>query len=421
MLFNLDTKIGGTTGYNILSYNLISGIRRVAGKKKQNILNLMNIITPEQTKLKDKLIATEIDKNNMSKFADITCSIVPFQSLMEFYGKVRVAYPMFEGSILHPFYASLLETLDYVLSPCDHLTELYKQHITVPVYTLHAGIDTDIYDDFLHKRNRRDLAEPYTEEDPCIFLNIGKFENRKASMEILIAFLKYFEDHPMRDKVILKLKWLTGGWSRNLNDIRQQINPLFKMYPYASRRVLLLDNPHQDVVKLYNEADCFLFPSRAEGIGLPLLEAMSCKLPCITTSYTALKDYGNPEASIVLPDKGQIPMNDEFYGIHNSVWGTYGKVEIDDLMNAFDRFISMSQKERLEMGERARQHVVQKFNNIEFAEKFLSLMEKINDDRRKTESTRASNLAARSPRNNDGNKVRKCCVEDNSKSCSCSK
>jgi glycosyltransferase involved in cell wall biosynthesis len=50
------------------------------------------------------------------------------------------------------------------------------------------------------------------------------------------------------------------------------------------------------LVELYNAADVLLFPSFYEGFGLPVLEAMACGLPVVTSDCPALLDLGGDAA-----------------------------------------------------------------------------------------------------------------------------
>ena len=59
-------------------------------------------------------------------------------------------------------------------------------------------------------------------------------------------------------------------------------------------RNMILDGrflPRNDLIKLYYDADCFVFPHRGEGWGLTLMEAMASGLPCITTKHSGVLDF----------------------------------------------------------------------------------------------------------------------------------
>lgn len=50
--------------------------------------------------------------------------------------------------------------------------------------------------------------------------------------------------------------------------------------------------PEQFLSGLYSGAELFVFPSLAEGFGLPLLEAMACGVRCLSSSSTSLPEVG---------------------------------------------------------------------------------------------------------------------------------
>ncbi len=69
-----------------------------------------------------------------------------------------------------------------------------------------------------------------------------------------------------------------------------------------SRRnqVRLIDYvPEEDLAKLYNIADIFIFPSLTEGFGLPALEAMSCGTPVIASNAGSIPEVVG-DAGVVL-------------------------------------------------------------------------------------------------------------------------
>jgi glycosyltransferase involved in cell wall biosynthesis len=57
----------------------------------------------------------------------------------------------------------------------------------------------------------------------------------------------------------------------------------------------------KDTVELLNAAICFVFPSLAEGFGMPNLEAMACGCPVITSSVFAIPEIVG-DAALVLDD-----------------------------------------------------------------------------------------------------------------------
>jgi glycosyltransferase involved in cell wall biosynthesis len=57
-----------------------------------------------------------------------------------------------------------------------------------------------------------------------------------------------------------------------------------------------------DLVQLYRGADCLLFPSRYEGFGFPVLEAMACGTPVVCANRTSLPEVAGDAAMLVDPD-----------------------------------------------------------------------------------------------------------------------
>jgi glycosyltransferase involved in cell wall biosynthesis len=59
--------------------------------------------------------------------------------------------------------------------------------------------------------------------------------------------------------------------------------------------------PDPDLVLLYNAAALFAFPSLYEGFGLPVLEAMACGTPVVTSSVSSLPEIAGDAAILVDP------------------------------------------------------------------------------------------------------------------------
>lgn len=63
--------------------------------------------------------------------------------------------------------------------------------------------------------------------------------------------------------------------------------------------------PIEDMIRLYSHADLFVFPSLYEGFGMPVLEAMACGVPVITSNRTALPEVAGDAALLVDPENDE--------------------------------------------------------------------------------------------------------------------
>jgi glycosyltransferase involved in cell wall biosynthesis len=65
--------------------------------------------------------------------------------------------------------------------------------------------------------------------------------------------------------------------------------------------------PLDELAALYRGAACFVFPSRYEGFGLPVLEAMASGTPVVTTTAGALPEAAG-DAAILVPERNPVEL-----------------------------------------------------------------------------------------------------------------
>ncbi len=61
----------------------------------------------------------------------------------------------------------------------------------------------------------------------------------------------------------------------------------------------------EELVRLYRGATIFCLPSRFEGFGMPVLEAMACGVPCVVSSHPSLDEACGDAALRADPEKGR--------------------------------------------------------------------------------------------------------------------
>jgi len=70
---------------------------------------------------------------------------------------------------------------------------------------------------------------------------------------------------------------------------------------------------YKQMNEVYNVMDCFLLTTSGEGFGIPIIEAMGCKLPVVATDYTTTHELLIEEGECGIP----VPISSELTGSWN--------------------------------------------------------------------------------------------------------
>jgi len=132
-----------------------------------------------------------------------------------------------------------------------------------------------------------EVRQRYSLPDRFI-LSVSTLEPRKNLGSLLeaITLLKPPLDLPL--VLVGKKGWLYQGLLQKLNGLGLE------------RRVLLTGYaPDDDLPSLYSAADLLVYPSIYEGFGLPVLEAMACGTPVVTSNPSSLPEIvGDAEVTV---------------------------------------------------------------------------------------------------------------------------
>ena len=121
-------------------------------------------------------------------------------------------------------------------------------------------------------------------EEKDYFLYMGNLERRKGVDILLDAYEMYVKQGGQRELVI-------AGKIRE-DDIGERLKELDKNLQ-GLHYVGYADDKMR--TRLYRECGCFVFPSRAEGFGMPIIEAMQCGKPVIASDLEIFKELA-PDA-----------------------------------------------------------------------------------------------------------------------------
>ncbi len=149
-----------------------------------------------------------------------------------------------------------------------------REILNKPVHVVPLGVNTDIF-------------YPGEEEHkPYRFFNIGKTEVRKGHDVLIECFNRAFEKS---DNVELHMKWHNPFYNQEQNAAWHN---LYKQSKLGDKVIFHPPGEsHSSVADLMRSCDCGVFPARAEGWNLELLESMACGKPVITTNYSAHTEF----------------------------------------------------------------------------------------------------------------------------------
>ncbi len=181
------------------------------------------------------------------------------------------------------------------------------------------GVDSSVFN---AEARTDELTTLFKPEDEYTFFNIGKWEKRKGHDTLGRCFDKAFNK---TDNVRLIMMphnpFLTPGQTRGWLNQYSTLSLASKIH------VLPAVKGHKDVAAAMATVDCGVFPARAEGWNMELLEMMSCGKPVITTNYSAHTEYCDADNSFLIePSDG---LEDAYDGIWFHGQGEWMDFDLD--------------------------------------------------------------------------------------------
>ncbi len=131
-------------------------------------------------------------------------------------------------------------------------------------------------------------AQPYV-------LHVGALGARKNVPALMAAFARVIERDPAR-----RLRLILAG---RPGDASAQVARLAAEPPLVGRVEILGAVARERLVSLYQGAAAVVVPSRLEGFGFPVLEAMACAAPVIAAAASSLPEVAGGAARLFDPDE----------------------------------------------------------------------------------------------------------------------
>ena len=207
------------------------------------------------------------------------------------------AFPFFEINKFDQKRINHLNSVGSVIVASKWAKDIVQQYIdpSHSVYVVPLGVDLEIF---------KPTVNPTT-TDKCVFFNCGKWEKRKGHDILLEMFKNAFPD-----ETDVEL------WMMCSNPfLSHKMSQEWERYYQTDPRVRLLDRvkTQSEVAAIMDKTYCGIFPSRAEGWNLELLEMMSLGKHVIATYYSAHTEFCTDSNSILLHIDNMEPAQDDTF------------------------------------------------------------------------------------------------------------
>ena len=210
-----------------------------------------------------------------------------------------MAFRVFPETVRKKTFLFLKSVIKKSIKRADHIvtvSEFSKQEIMrfyhVPsekISVVPNGVDLKRFRSEKDKDVIEKVKEKY-EVSGEYFLYLGTLEPRKNLVRLILAYAvarKEYADFPTLV--------LAGGKGWMYDEIFQTVEQLNLQHMVLFPGYIA----DEDVAVLLSGAKAFVFPSLYEGFGMPVIEAMACGVPVLTSNGSALKEIAYDAAVLV--------------------------------------------------------------------------------------------------------------------------
>ncbi|MDF3079113.1 MAG: glycosyltransferase [Sphingobacteriaceae bacterium] len=174
------------------------------------------------------------------------------------------------------------------------VSEQTKQDIVEQFQILPEKIDVvyqdcaDGFKNLLSTGEKENIRRKYNLPDKFI-LNVGTIEPRK-NLLLIVKALKLLDQEICLVAI--------GKEKPYADEVRKYVTE----NGLADRLIFLKDFAYGDLPGIYQQAEVFVYPSRYEGFGIPIVEALHSQVPVIAATGSCLEEAGGEDSLYTDPD-----------------------------------------------------------------------------------------------------------------------
>ena len=233
------------------------------------------------------------------------------------------------GSILKERFGraklNLLKRFSSIVTISEALTDDYLFNGFSPerVHTIMNSVDTEIFKPIPSLQIKQEFRFKHQlPSDKKILIFVGSVIHRKGVDILIESFIEAQKKQEELFLVIVGPHKITDNPSIDENFVKMLEDKINQENIRSKVLFMGLVKNRQDLAEIYQASDIFVFPSRQEGLGNVVLEAMACGLPVIVSDLPVLKGVVTD-----MVDGLKVPMNDPL-ALENSVYTLMNNVKL---------------------------------------------------------------------------------------------
>jgi hypothetical protein len=293
-------------------------------------------------------------------------------------GRYKIGYTMLEVTGIPKTWVDSANQMDEIWVPSNFNVETFRNSgVKVPIHNIPLGIDPDFFNPKI---------KSFKQTDKFIFLSVFEWGERKSPRTLLRSFSQTFKK---TEDVTLVCKIINNDLTLNIleeiskMELPTEHPPIIFIYNQPVRwqcnNISVVYNreiPDYEMGALYRSANCFVLPTRGEGWGMPILEAMACGLPVIATNWSAQTEFMNDKNSYLLRTRALIDAKAKCPYYKNFQWADPDEEHLQYLM----RYVYEHKTEAQEKGLIASEEVLKNWTWDNSANCIIKRLEEISGE-----------------------------------------
>lgn len=245
-------------------------------------------------------------KEENDKIVKIQCWL-PLANIPKY--KHNITYTMMESRLVASNMVNVINTFyNSCWVPTQYYVDAFKESgVKIPVHLVPVGVD-EMFKRKNINPNAKFNFKVFQKSKPMRtggkpqgfrFIAVFRWTYRKGFDALIKAYLREFKDSDNVSLVIVSRHVISSFRKDVYEAVQRDIETCVNKYGnkedcppvyWCSDNIATNDMP-----SIYHHGDCFVLPSRGEGVCLPALEASAMELPTILPYHTGFTDYVSDE------------------------------------------------------------------------------------------------------------------------------